>query len=591
VALVAATITLASVQAVGADALSEDFEAFAIGSPNGQNGWQFTGAYDAAIVDPFTSFGVLGMGDRAFRISNATTSGSFGDWVFSKSLTDDAGESGAVSDGLSGGTRQSHFEASFKITSAVPSEVQPGLQFSLAPDRGDGARMSFLRFNDTSGGIEVTFADYLDKHPQGPPNSVGCGSEDDFFGRKIATGLSRSAIHDVKITMDFLPGPANDRVEVFIDGVLSGTGTSWEDYFRYCEGNPTRPVDSLIFQARDGAGTALGTLGNGFLIDDLSLSSGPIPAVAATGAWEQYPTGTTEYQAAVQQPINTANTSNWSSKSKGAIPVMFKLSSRTGPAAFESIGSDANTANDYAYMSFTPDSTLTFDDITELRTDYAFTLGDCHGGSLRWQVRTSPTQAVFIYYGTPPAFGNGEVGGCTPGSTPSLDQSGVNMIGQSDARYDLTQLGGPFYGTYAQAVGLLGSTPIIRASLVIDSGWQDAPNGDQRLDVSNTTVNGNVYQFVVSTAGSFMPTCNLPTATIQVGNSDPVVDGALNEEPVQSSLADSGNRFRVVDCKYQYILSIPSLAGTGTYYVEIKIGGVTVPTPSSPGGKVKFDLK
>ena len=39
----------------------------------------------------------------------------------------------------------------------------------------------------------------------------------------------------------------------------------------------------------------------------------------------------------MQQPINTANTSNWNSKSKGAIPVMFKLSSTTGPAVFESI--------------------------------------------------------------------------------------------------------------------------------------------------------------------------------------------------------------------------------------------------------------
>src|SRR6188474_2182933 len=80
------------------------------------------------------------------------------------------------------------------------------------------------------------------------------------------------------------------------------------------------------------------------------------PAAAATteGTWTQYPTGATEYQGEVQQPINTMNTSNWSSKSKGAIPVMFKLSSRIGPAALESIGSDTSTANDFAYMSFAP---------------------------------------------------------------------------------------------------------------------------------------------------------------------------------------------------------------------------------------------
>ena len=66
----------------------------------------------------------------------------------------------------------------------------------------------------------------------------------------------------------------------------------------------------------------------------------PASAAITAGTWTQYPTGATEYQAEVQQPINTANTSNWNSKSKGAIPVMFKLSSRTGPAAFESIYSD-----------------------------------------------------------------------------------------------------------------------------------------------------------------------------------------------------------------------------------------------------------
>ena len=59
------------------------------------------------------------------------------------------------------------------------------------------------------------------------------------------------------------------------------------------------------------------------------------PNTPAAGTWSQYPAGATEDQAAVQQPINTANTSNWNSKSKGAIPVMFKLSSTTGPAVFE----------------------------------------------------------------------------------------------------------------------------------------------------------------------------------------------------------------------------------------------------------------
>jgi hypothetical protein len=304
----------------------------------------------------------------------------------------------------------------------------------------------------------------------------------------------------------------------------------------------------------------------------------PVSAAETTGTWAQYPTGATEYQAEVQQPINTVNTSNWNSKSQGAIPVMFKLSSRTGPAAFESIYGDASTDNDFAFMSFTPASTLLFSEIAELKTDYTFTLGDCHGGSLRWSVRVSATQSVFIYYGDEPNTTD-----CTTNS-----QSGINMIGLADLRYDTSQVGGTFYDTYANALTLVGSTPIIRASLVIDSGW----GGDQRLNVSNTTVNGNVYQFVSAAGGTYAPTCDLPPATIEVSKNDPVASGDVNEAAVQASLADDGNLFRVVDCKYQYILSIPSLHKvTGTYEVQIWIGGVPVATPGSLGGKVTFDLK
>src|SRR6185369_623785 len=166
-------------------------------------------------------------------------------------------------------------------------------------------------------------------------------------------------------------------------------------------------------------------------------------------------------------------------------------------------------------------------------------------------------------------------------------QSGTNMIGLSDLRYDTSQVGGTFYDTYAHAVELVGTLSITRASLVIDSGW----GGNQRLSVSNTTVNGNIYQFVSSGGGAFLPTCTLPAATLEVGKDAVVATGDVNETAVQASLVDAGNAFRVVDCKYQFVLSIPSLQGSGTYEAQIWIDGIRVPTPSSPGGKVTFDLK
>jgi hypothetical protein len=313
----------------------------------------------------------------------------------------------------------------------------------------------------------------------------------------------------------------------------------------------------------------------GALITGLMIS----PAAAETaGTWTQYPTGSLEYRAQVQQPINTTNTSNWSHRSKGGIPVMFKLEVGAGPAVFESIGSDSETDNDYAFVSFTPSSPLLFSDITELSATYAFTEGNCLGGSLRWSIRITPTQSVFVYYGDLPSFSD-----CT-----TNNQSGVNMISLGDLRYDTSQVGGTFYDTYASALALVGDAPIIRATLVLDGGWAV----DQRLAPGTTaTVNGNTY--VWQSGGSdFTQTCDLPPATIEVEMVDPVAGGALNESAVQGSLADDGNAFRVVDCKYQYILSIPSLDdGAGTYWVVIEIGEEVVPTPDSPGGMVMFDLK
>jgi hypothetical protein len=75
----------------------------------------------------------------------------------------------------------------------------------------------------------------------------------------------------IKIVTQFVSGPRNDVVKVYVDGTLGHTGTSWEDYFRYCEGNPTRTVDSVLFRTSGAAAPA--TFGNGFLIDNLTLAS------------------------------------------------------------------------------------------------------------------------------------------------------------------------------------------------------------------------------------------------------------------------------------------------------------------------------
>lgn len=267
------------------------FDAFSLPPAplDGQDGWVFTGAYDVEIVeniDAFPSFGC-----QSLRISDALTSGSFGDWVFSKPIVNEAGETDALNDGMSGGSREKHFEAQFDIASATPDVEQAGLRVSISPDRGDGARMSFLRFNDMSDGIHVFFDDFQDAAPFGAGIGDilnGCDmtpvtGEDGFVETDIAT-LDRTLPHTIKFVMDFVDGPRNDVVQIYVDGVLVHTGGSWEDYFRFCEGNPTRTVDSLIIQSRTGGGplTNPANAGKGFLLDNFTLSSGVASSSSAS---------------------------------------------------------------------------------------------------------------------------------------------------------------------------------------------------------------------------------------------------------------------------------------------------------------------
>jgi hypothetical protein len=249
-----------------------DFETYSPGTVNGQDGWSSLGAagsgcavYDHQVVDP-TLYGIGAFGMRSLRMSNAVTSGCFGDQTFSKSLADEAGESSAEGGGLSGGARQTYFQAQWTFASTTPGAEQPGLSVVASPDRGDGARMSWVQMADTPAGLEVNFFDY----------QTGTG----FVASNVAAGLDRTVPHTIRVTMTFVDGSANDIVNVYVDAALGHTGTSWEDYFRDVEGNPTRTVDSILFRTAGGA--ALATMGNGFLIDNLTLFSGPGPACSFT---------------------------------------------------------------------------------------------------------------------------------------------------------------------------------------------------------------------------------------------------------------------------------------------------------------------
>lgn len=276
-----------------ADAASIDFNTYTLGVIHAQDGWSSLGAagsgcavYDHAVVD--NTYGFTNFGARSLRISNAVTSGCFSDQTFSRSLTEEAGETSAENGGQSTGPRQRYFEAQWDFASTTPAAEQPGLSVVASPDRGDGARMSWVQMRDEPAGLAISFFEYV----------TGTG----FVQTDLVTGLDRTLTHTVRVRMWFADGLNNDVVRVYVNGVLRVTGRSWEDYFREVEGNPTRTVDSILFRTSGTAAPALA--GQGFLIDNLSLFSGPItPCTAA--CYVDAATGNDIFPGTAELPVRT----------------------------------------------------------------------------------------------------------------------------------------------------------------------------------------------------------------------------------------------------------------------------------------------
>jgi hypothetical protein len=154
-ALIGALLIVFASAVLYADTLMIDFEAshgYSPGSIQGQNGWggqnppgiPINLLIDQTIVTNGVS-APASFGAQSWRISNAYTSGSFGDMPFSPSLVNEAGETQALNGNgvftFSGGTRQNHFEAQWAFASTDPLGPETDSYVSVSPDRGDGARM------------------------------------------------------------------------------------------------------------------------------------------------------------------------------------------------------------------------------------------------------------------------------------------------------------------------------------------------------------------------------------------------------------------------------------------------------------------
>jgi MYXO-CTERM domain-containing protein len=242
--------------------------AFTPGNINGQAGWSQTNPAFVGNVDTAAAR----TGVHGFRRSNAFASGSFGDQTFSPGLGVGVGEPTAV--GYTAGYNR--FETSFWFR-AASSTAGDGSVLGIAPTDAGGSRaMAINLFNSSAdSGVRVRAFSAINAGPLGAPTTFP------FYVDQV---LARDAWHQIAIAIDFVPGPTNDVVTVSINGSVVGSGTTWEDYYRFSSEQSGAPnlnqlfaIDRMIF--RSAGGSVPGA--QGFDFDDLTYSAVPAPGAAA----------------------------------------------------------------------------------------------------------------------------------------------------------------------------------------------------------------------------------------------------------------------------------------------------------------------
>lgn len=225
-----------------------DFQAFADGSVNGQFNWSATGPYDQSVVTE-------GGGNKALRISNKVTSGSFGDQIFAPKPGIFVGE----------GTSYNSFSLKFDVKGATAS-ADPGARVTISPDDGQGARQDFVAVRDCGGLMCIDTFD------------VTAGGL--FTGpQQLGGGLSKNVYHTIEFVLNFNNGPNNDVGKIYIDNVLAHTHGSWEQFYSVFQPglHPTGvDIQTALFRVSgDSAPNA-----EGFLFDNVQVQVFNVPEPA-----------------------------------------------------------------------------------------------------------------------------------------------------------------------------------------------------------------------------------------------------------------------------------------------------------------------
>ena len=244
IAAIATPIAFAtSANAVVSGPYTTDFTGVTIDTTTATNdNWRMTGDYDATITGDI---------DPALRISNAVTSASFGDQLFSPTLAVPATETGPART----------FTASFVLE---PVAYQPGLRVTVSPDNGQGGRGGFLAIEHKNGGLDlVSQGSYVDQ-----------AGDLQWDVKTVATGLDRSKPHTVKLKLvkkpDVKKVTNNDVFSVEVDG-KPVKNTTFEAYYD-ATGEQNYQTDTLMFRL-SGTPVTQSVDNAGLLIDDVTIAT------------------------------------------------------------------------------------------------------------------------------------------------------------------------------------------------------------------------------------------------------------------------------------------------------------------------------
>ena len=242
---------------------------FVLGSVAGQNGWlsavpgnipNFEG-YDQAVV---STDGVPGapddFGQQSLRVSNAAgaVTGEFFYQTYAAPTQEAAGED----------LPNTVYEGAFSFISTTPTEQQPGLHMRISPDLVTpmggrrGARMSFIGLRDVADGIQLTFFD--------------TDADGEFVAHPLGT-VSRNVEHRIKFWIKLNPGPNNDLVRMYVDGVRDPRCfTTWENFYPRAD-EEVPDINSMQFRSDGAPDSSLD--GKGYLFDNVRIatSDGPAP--------------------------------------------------------------------------------------------------------------------------------------------------------------------------------------------------------------------------------------------------------------------------------------------------------------------------